>query len=258
MTSGHITCKGPLLAEVEKAHGAADPSAIIPYLDDGDLDGTDSSNRPLLIVAARQGHAKIVSILITAGAKSTVTDPSFHNVNAAIHAATPLTDPGPSLRAARASVLYHFGAALDVVGDASFDWSYEDDNNNTVLDVLRLAEDRDPRPAGEDADILYQMADYVAAKGGTCNNAPSDRRICGSGPVGQALQNKVCVRLHRRRGSADQWNLRPLSRRASFTGRRPLLQRRRRGIPRRRNLRRLPHRSNKHPEQRLHLPPTRC
>ena len=179
--ANHITCKGPLLAEVEKAHGAADPSAIIPYLDEGDLDGTDSSNRPLLIVAARQGHAKIVSILITAGAKSTVTDPSFHNVNAAIHAATPLTDPGPSSRAARASVLYHFGAALDVVGDTSFDWSYEDSNNNTVLDVLALAEDKNPRPAGEDAGILYQMADYVAAEGGTCNNAASARRIC-SGP----------------------------------------------------------------------------
>ena len=191
--SGHITCKGPLLAEVEKAHGAADPSAIIPYLDDGGLDGTDSSNRPLLIVAARQGHAKIVSILITAGAKSTVTDPSFHNVNAAIHAATPLSDPGPSLRAARASVLYHFGDALDVVGDTSFVWSYEDENNNTVLDALRLAEDRDPRPAGEDVDILYQMADYVAAKGGTCNNAPSDRRICGPCAFGQGLQNKVCA-----------------------------------------------------------------
>ena len=178
----HITCTGPLLAEVEKAHGAEDPVAVAEYMEDGgDPEATDSSNRPLLIVAARQGHAKIVSILITAGAKSTVTDPSFYNVNAAIHAATPLTDPGPSLRAARASVLYHFGAALDVVGDASFDWSYEDSNNNTVLDVLRLAEDRDPRPAGEDAGILYQMADYVAAKGGTCNNAASDRRIC-SGP----------------------------------------------------------------------------
>ena len=190
----HITCTGPLLAEVEKAHGAEDPVAVAEYMEDGgDPEATDSSNRPLLIVAARQGHAKIVSILITAGAKSTVTDPSFYNVNAAIHAATPLTDPGPSLRAARASVLYHFGDALDVVGDTSFDWSYEDDNNNTILDVLRIAEDKNPRPAGEDVDILYQMADYVAAQGGTCNNAASDRRICGPCPFGQGVQNKVCA-----------------------------------------------------------------
>ena len=134
---------------------------------------------PALIVAATLGHAEIVSVLVTAGADAGATDPTFHDLDVVQHAATPLTDPAAGPRALRASVLYYFGGALEVV-NANFDWNRLDANQHRALDILALAEDKNPRPDGEDAEIIYQMADYMLAKGAQCGGGQTDtsRRIC--------------------------------------------------------------------------------
>ena len=172
-----------LIAEVAKPPGAANPATVVALLNlpGGDPNAEDAADRPLLIVAARNGHARIVSILVTAGADPTATDPSFYNWNVPQHAAAYLPAAAAGPRALRASVLYHFGDALDVVGgggSAGFDWNRQD--GGRALDLLAQAEDRRPVPAGENADMLHQMADYIRARGGECDSATerTRRRIC--------------------------------------------------------------------------------
>ena len=151
--------RASLLAEVEKAAGAASVATVRALLDEEGVHPNveDSSGRSLLVLAARNGHAEIVSVLITAGADVNATDSAFRNFGAVHHAASPLGDAdiggaaGP--RSLRASVLYYFGGGLDVrnaaFGDADFDWKRADINGRRLLDLLALAEDTNPRPAGE-------------------------------------------------------------------------------------------------------------
>ena len=187
-----------LIAEVAKPPGAANPATVVALLNlpGGDPNAKDAADRPLLIVAARNGHARIVSILVTAGADPTATDPSFYNWNVPQHAAAYLPAAAAGPRALRASVLYHFGDALDVVGgggSAGFDWNRQD--GGRALDLLAQAEDRRPAPAGENAGIIYQMADYIRARGGECDSAAEKtrRRICiAACPFGQNFVDGFC------------------------------------------------------------------
>ena len=187
-----------LIAEVQKSSAvasAASASAVLTLLNlpGGDPKARDADKLPLLIVAARNGHAEVVSILITAGADPAATDPSFYNLNVPQHAATYLPAAAAGPRALRASVLYHFGGALDVVGHTGFDWNRQE--GGRALDLLARAEDRLPVPAGEDADILYQMADYIRARGGECDSAAerTRRRVCITAcPAGQDFVDGFC------------------------------------------------------------------
>ena len=190
-----------LLEEVEKPPGAADLSVVVNLLarPGGDPNGKDAGNRPLLIVAARNGHAELVSVLLAAGADENAVDPTAGGRNVVHHAATPLSDPAAGPRALRASVLYYFGGGLDVrqaaFGDVSFDWNKQDTSGNRALDLLAMVEDENPRPTEEDVDILHQMANYIRAKGGQCGSTPDHtrRRIClDSCPLGQAVVDRLC------------------------------------------------------------------
>ena len=215
----HVICvgtaKASLLAEVKKPRGEADVSAVARLLDD-DLaspDIEDSAGTPILIVAATLGHAEIVSVLITAGADVSAADPNFRNFGAVHHAASPLSGAnaggaaGP--RAVRASVLYYFGGGLDVrnaaFGDADFDWKRADINGRRLLDLLALAEDTNPRPAGEDTDIIYAMADYALARGSNCGGATADRtrRVCAGAPRGANARASLVAEVNKAPGAAD-------------------------------------------------------
>ena len=201
-----------LAAEVEKPAGVAKVSAVAALLsraDPADPNGADSAGRPLLIAAARNGHAEIVSVLITAGADVSATDPTYSDYDAAQHAAAPLSDPAAGPRALRASVLYYFGGGLDVrnaaFGDADFDWNREDGNGRRLLDLLALAEDANPRPAGEDADIIHAMADYALVRNANCGGATAvrTRRVCaGASRIANARASLV-AEVNKAPGAAD-------------------------------------------------------
>ena len=192
--AGIASARASLVAEVEKPVGQASAAEVLRLLDALDEDGAedlaDSNGRPLLIIAARMGHAEIVSVLVTAGADPNGRDAGFYDLNVVHHMATPFTDPAAGPRALRASVLYHFGAALDVrntmFGDANFDWNREDRNSYRALDILARAEAGTPRPAAENATIIYEMASYMVAKGARCGYRTANhlRSVCtGRGGV---------------------------------------------------------------------------
>ena len=186
--AGIVSARASLVAEVKEPIGRASAAEVLRLLDalgeDGAEDLADSNGRPLLIIAARMGHAEIVSVLVTAGADPNGRDASFHDLNVVHHMATPFSDPAAGPRALRASVLYHFGAALDVrntmFGDADFDWNREDRNGYRALDILAGAEARIPRPAAENAAIIYEMANYMVARGARCGYRTGNhlRSVC--------------------------------------------------------------------------------
>ena len=216
-----------LLTEVEKPLGAADPAKVATLLAQGaDPNGHQvisgskgTAEVPLLLVAAAIGHAEIVSILITAGAAVTVGYPFWIDSNVVHLAAWPigLSSPSPPgiNRATRASVLYYFGGGLDVrntlFGDATFDWDMGDRRRFHGIDLL--AESSTPRyvtAAGENEGIIYQMADYIRARGGTCSpsaplktgrvcTGPCDAGkgvidgVCGACPANQIPQDGICA-----------------------------------------------------------------
>ena len=104
-----------LAAEIQKPFPVlSSVRALLGPGRDASPDGTSDNGVPLLLVAATLGHAKIVSVLVTAGANVNATDPTFLNSDVVQHAATPLDDPAAGPRSLRASVLYHFGGGLDV------------------------------------------------------------------------------------------------------------------------------------------------
>ena len=191
-----------LAAEIEKT--APDLNAVRALLDAGaSPDFITPDGTPLLIAAALQGRAQIVSVLVTTGAYAAATGPPFgdpaHILDVAQHMTAPLNSPAAGPRALRASVLRHFGDALDaraMFHDAGFNWNRQDPNARRALDFLALAEDARPRPAGEDADLVYQMADYLRARGGQCNAATDKnrRRVCTAKcPTGQNFINGFCA-----------------------------------------------------------------
>ena len=193
VTCGERTPTANLLAEALKTSGEADASAVAGYLSAGaNPNIADENGVPALVAAAKLGRAEIVSVLVTAGADPNAMDPTFHDLNVAQHMATPLTDPAAGPRDARASVLYHFSAALDVrntmFGDANFDWNREDRNGHRALDILVLAEDKDPRPDGEDERVIYEMAEHMIDEGARCGNLARNkmRAVC-LGTLGVSL-----------------------------------------------------------------------
>ena len=207
-----LAAQATLAAEVEKPAGAAKVAAVRALLsgaDAADPNGADSAGRPLLIAAARNGHAEIVSVLITAGADVNATDPTYSDYDAALHAAAPLADPAAGPRALRASVLYYFGGGVDArnaaPGAADYDWNREDANGRRLLDLLALAEDAKPRPAGEDADIIRQMADYALVRGAHCGGATADktRRVCTGAPRIAGARVSLVEEVKKAAGAAD-------------------------------------------------------
>ena len=173
----HITCLGParekLRDELAKSAGAANVSVVLNVLADGQADPnwTDAAGRPLLIAAARNGHAEIVSILAAAGANPNATDGTHNNYNVAHHAASPLSSPAAGPRALRASVLYYFGGGMAAraarFGHANFNWNSPAGGGSRPLDLLVGLKDSE---AGS-LPVIQAMADYMVERGASCRDA---------------------------------------------------------------------------------------
>ena len=190
-----------LAAEIQKTSPSL--STVRAALDAGANPDLTVNGRPALIEAGRRGHAKVVSVLVTAGADVNAADAGFDDFGVAHHAAAPLSGAnagdaaGP--RALRASVLFYFGGGLDARkaadAGADFDWNREDANDRRPLDLLvlaaSLAAEQSSSPE-EDAAVIRQMADYMVARGASCGDATTDREniIC-VGPVRRALLEEV-------------------------------------------------------------------
>ena len=208
-------CRGTLrglLDEVEKATGAADVTVFSELLENrgADPDHADAAGRSLLILAARNGHAELVSVLAVAGADVNATDPTFNNADVAHHLATPLSDPAAGPRELRASVLRYFGGGLDVrrntaFASAGFDWNREDIDGKRPLDLLADAEDESPRPEGEDVSVIYQMADYMLDRGANCGDATTNkgRRVCAGDPRFADARASLLAEVKKPRGAAN-------------------------------------------------------
>ena len=196
--SGQVSLvRSSLFDELEKAPGTADASEFLRLLGEegGHPDVENSDRRPLLILAARNGHAELVSILVTLGANVNAEDVTFHKLNVAHHMATPLSDPAAGPRSLRASVLYHFSGALDVrntrSGDAGFDWNKPDANKSRALDILTAAENK-LNLEGENVTVIYEMAEHMIRKGAECGDKISNklREVC-IGRLGLSLAEAV-------------------------------------------------------------------
>ena len=137
---------------------------------------------PALIVAATLGRAKVVSVLVTAGADVNATDPTHPDrLNVVHHLAAPLSGAAAGPRALRASALYYFGGGLDVVGDAAFDWNQENRSGYRALDLLASATTAENQAlAGESAAVTYEMATYLLRRGARCGYRTADHshRVC--------------------------------------------------------------------------------
>ena len=202
--SGQVSLvRTSLFAELEKAPGTADTSEFLRLLGEegGHLEIENSARRPLLILAARQGHADLVSVLVTAGANVNAVDATFYRLNVAHHMATHLNDPAAGPRSLRASVLYHFSGALDVrnarSGDADFDWNQQDQNGSRALDILVKATAADKLALeGENLTVIHEMAEHLRGEGARCGYRTSNnvREVClGSAglPLARALVDAV-------------------------------------------------------------------
>ena len=166
-----------LLAEMTKERGFASVSTVLRLLDEegASPDFSDSAGRALLILAATVGHAEIVSVLITAGANPNALDPTFNNSDVAHHMSAPLSSPAVSLRAVRASVLRHFGDALEVrnsmFSDANFDWNRRNGRNYQALDILLNLAFDEAGVGAADMTVIQEMADYMVGRGAMCGDA---------------------------------------------------------------------------------------
>ena len=160
-------------------------------------DAVAAGGVPLLITAARLGHADVVSVLITAGADPKVTNPLFHDTNVAHMMAASDGGADGVTRAKKSEVLRHFGDALEISG-AEFDWNARDGNNNHVTDLMMFAGGKDGRGRTEtsDADLrtLTEMTDYMLTKGMNCYYRASSlyrySHYC-IGTLGRALADEV-------------------------------------------------------------------
>ena len=159
----------PLITAV-RSGDAGEVRRILLALGSGFEDTTTEDGIPILIEAAALGHAEIVSVLVTAGANPAVGHPDWANRNVALLMATydgtPQPEGGELPRGARATVLYHFGDALDVRA-TMFDWNGVDDDDYHASDLLRFSYDTEPF---ETAPILLEMADYMLERGMNCNH----------------------------------------------------------------------------------------
>ena len=130
----------------------------------------DENNIPLLIEAARSGHAEVVSVLVTFGLNPDVRHPGWFNLHVphlmATYDGTPQEGGGELPRADRLNVLRHFGDAVAVRGTL-FDWNDPDKNNNHFVRLLELSEINEP---AESDPILQEMADYALTRGMHCGH----------------------------------------------------------------------------------------
>ena len=130
----------------------------------------DENNIPLLIEAARSGHAEVVSVLVTFGLNPDVRHPMWFNLHVphlmATYDGTPQEGGGELPRADRLNVLRHFGDAVKVRGTL-FDWNDPDMNNHHFVRLLEFSENNEP-PASD--PLLQEMADYALTRGMHCGH----------------------------------------------------------------------------------------
>ena len=184
-----------LHAEIRK--DAPDTGLVRSFLKVADADGT-LDGVALLITAAALGHAEVVSVLITAGADPDTRSPfGGFDLNIPLLMATydgtqQPDGSGELARAKRATVLYHFGDAVEVRGTLYHNWNLIG-NGNHFSDLLGFSEDREPP---ESDPILQEMADYALTRGMHCGhigkNEPAKRygKYC-AGTLGAAMAAAV-------------------------------------------------------------------
>ena len=129
----------------------------------------DSNNVPVVAVAAKLGHAEVVSVLITAGANPAARDPSFYDTS--IPHLMAAFDAPPNSTARKLEVLRSFSAALDATG-ADFDWNLPDQNNSRPLELLRRADEGAADEEGR--AIVREMSAHMISRGAVCRNLLAD------------------------------------------------------------------------------------
>ena len=183
---------GPgLLAEIQKPAGTGDAAAALRHLQAGadpDLRG-GAENLPAVILAGVNGHAEIVSVLVTFGADADAagandwTLPFYLAMNGVDNSGASPTVPW----ATALEVLEHFDSALLLAAGplAEFDWAGVDSSNGhpalAHLDYRHanwITTDADRNAAEGVGDFLYWRSRSADEAGGT---APTDAEIqCGS------------------------------------------------------------------------------
>ena len=174
---------------------AGDADAMLPYLRPEFVDATTENGTPLLLTAAALGHARVVSVLITAGFDPDARLLSFHRVNAAhlmaTYDGTEQPGGGELSRANRLNVLRHFGDAIRVRATL-FDWNARTGNNFHLEHLLSLSNDR---ATAEDKVLIQEMADYMLGQGMHCRThrtTEKDRHhLRCTGTLGKALADLI-------------------------------------------------------------------
>ena len=176
----------PLLPSLRAAVRSGDAEAARNLLD---MLGSERANAhdggaPLLAVAAALGHAKMVSVLITAGANPNARHPSFKDFT------IPRLLTGDDLTlsgAVKWETLRHFGDAVETRATV-FDWNQPDAGGAPPLESLPAWFDRSV-DAGE-REIILRATDYMLMRGARCRtnikNALRFHSAC-AGTLGGAL-----------------------------------------------------------------------
>ena len=218
-----LLAQAALVAEVEKAPGAANVAtvrALLSGANAADPNAANSAGWPALILAARNGHAQIVSVLVTAGADVNATDPTFLSADAVQHAVQRLGDSttlssrqwSDSVLTRWSDVFYAFGGGLDVrnaaSGDAAFDWNRKDGGGYRLLDLLAFAKDENTRlsASSSNLEIVHNMADYAIIRGAECGVVTADRttrRICTGAPRIAGARASLVAEVKKAAGAAE-------------------------------------------------------
>ena len=176
----------PLLPSLRAAVRSGDAEAARNLLD---MLGSERANAldggaPLLAVAAALGHAKMVSVLITAGANPNARHPLFKDFT------IPRLLTGDDLTlsgAVKWETLRHFGDAVETRATV-FDWNQPDAGGAPPLESLPAWFDRSG-DAGE-REIILRATDYMLMRGARCRtkikNALRFHSAC-AGTLGGAL-----------------------------------------------------------------------
>ena len=195
--------KGTLLEEIQETRISPNVATVSLYLSQGaDPDFVDTTGVPVLITSAVLGLAEIVSVLITAGAEMGATDPTSKGWDVVQHMASPLSAPAAGPRAKRARILYDFGGLLDA-RKAVFNWNRADSDGKRALDLLADAEDAAPGLAGENVTVIYEMADYLLARGAACATTDRARRVCKGGAAAAEARASLVAEVEKAGGVAD-------------------------------------------------------
>ena len=176
----------PLLPSLRAAVRSGDAEAarnLLEMLGSGRANERDGGV-PMLAVAAALGHAKMVSVLITAGADPNARHPSFKDFT------IPRLLTGDDLTLSgevKWETLRHFGDAVEARATV-FDWNQPDKSGAPPLESLPPWFDRSG-DAGE-REIILRAADYMLTRGARCRtkikNALRFHSAC-AGTLGGAL-----------------------------------------------------------------------